>query len=99
MHNKTLAATAVPITNRRRFTASTSFPRHCTSGVDNVIAISQHAGTSAGIEKRGRPPGKRFTRRKGRPAPQLRARARLRSETVGHFVFKTSGSKRVHGKK
>src|SRR2546423_12446723 len=94
-----LAAIAVPITNRRRFPISTTFPRHWTFGADNVIAISQHAGTRAGIEYRGSAPGKRFTKRNGSPAPQLRARADTRSEAVVHFVFRMIASKSVQGRK
>ena len=45
-----LAAIAVESTQRKRVFGSRILPRHPTFSAANVVAISQQAGTNAGIE-------------------------------------------------
>ena len=83
------AAIAVMITSRKRrsgegIPSERHQPGARISLADNVIAISQEAGTSAGIEYRGSPPGNKFTTRKGTAQPQVKARNKFVSRDVGN---------------
>src|ERR1700681_4626717 len=98
------AATAVMITSRKRrsgdrIPSERHQPGARISLADSVIAISHEAGTNAGIEYRGSPPGSKFTTRKGTAQPQVSARNRFVSRGIGSSAPRTRGNNKVQGRK